>query len=96
MTVELFRVGDPPERLMVGVTNGDGRLEGPMLEGSALTKGVYELRFHAGEYLRRVSTMPDPSFLDVVPVRFGIAAPEQHYHVPLLLSPYGYATYRGS
>jgi 5-hydroxyisourate hydrolase len=59
--------------------------------------GMYELVFHAGDYFREAGIeLADPPFLDRVVVRFGIASPEQHYHVPLLLSPYGYSTYRGS
>jgi 5-hydroxyisourate hydrolase len=96
LTVELYRIGEPSERLAVAATNADGRLDSPLLEGADLTQGVYELRFHAGDYLRRTTGLAEPLFLDVVPVRFGIAAPGEHYHVPLLLSPYGYATYRGS
>ncbi|CAN5371699.1 hydroxyisourate hydrolase [soil metagenome] len=96
LTIELFRIGAKEERLTSVRTNQDGRVDKPLLEGSALTAGTYELRFHAGQYLRGQGSLPEPPFLDVVPVRFGIAAPAEHYHVPLLLSPYGYATYRGS
>jgi 5-hydroxyisourate hydrolase len=79
------------------VTDADGRCTRPLLEGDALRPGVYELAFHVGAYFRdRGVQLPDPSFLDVVPVRFGIADAAAHYHVPLLVSPYGYATYRGS
>lgn len=96
LKVELFRLSDPEERLTVATTNKDGRVDGPLLEGDDFTPGVYELRFHAGDYLRTTGKLPQPLFLDVVPVRFGIAAPGEHYHVPLLLSPFGYSTYRGS
>lgn len=96
LTVELYRVGVGAKRLAVAKTNADGRLDRPLLEGAALLAGVYELRFHAGDYLRSNGRLPEPPFLDVVPIRFGIAAPDEHYHVPLLLAPYGYATYRGS
>ena len=97
LTIELYRVhGGGEERLATAKTNGDGRLDRPLLEGESLSAGVYELRFHAGAYLKAANRLPNPPFLDVVPIRFGIAAPEEHYHVPLLLSPYGYSTYRGS
>ena len=97
LTVELYRVGARTERLTIATTNADGRLDKPLLEGEALAAGVYELRFHAGDYLRKAGgSLSDPAFLDVVPIRFGVAAPADHYHVPLLLSPYGYSTYRGS
>lgn len=79
------------------VTNQDGRVDRPMLEGAALSAGVYELSFHVGDYLRASgASLPDPPFLDVVPIRFGIWDATAHYHVPLLVSPYGYSTYRGS
>ncbi len=77
-------------------TNEDGRVDGAVLEGAAFRTGVYELEFRVGDYFRKAGiVLPEPSFLDVVPVRFGLAE-EGHYHVPLLVSPYGYSTYRGS
>jgi 5-hydroxyisourate hydrolase len=96
LTIELHRIAPTEERLATVRTNADGRPDRPLLEGTALSAGVYELRFHAGDYLRAAARLPDPPFLDVIPVRFGIASPDEHYHVPLLLSPYGYSTYRGS
>jgi 5-hydroxyisourate hydrolase len=105
LKVELFRVdahatspgASQATSLMVVTTNADGRIDAPLLEGTAFAAGVYELRFHAGDYLRKAGrALPDPLFLDVIPIRFGIADAEAHYHVPLLLSPYGYSTYRGS
>jgi len=96
LAVELYRLGDAVEEIFTAETNADGRMDRPLLEGDAFVVGVYELRFHAGDYLRRTAQLPDPAFLDVVPIRFGIADPDEHYHVPLLLSPYSYATYRGS
>ena len=96
VVVELFRIGVTAERLASGVTNDDGRVDAPLLEGDAFSPGIYELRFHAGDYLRQMAAMPDPAFLDIVPIRFGVASANEHYHVPLLLSPYGYSTYRGS
>lgn len=74
------------------VTNADGRTDRPVLTGP-LQRGVYELRFHVGDYFRSAA---DPPFLDIVPVRFGVAEPDGHYHVPLLVSPWAYQTYRGS
>lgn len=97
LPIDLYRIDAEPVLLKSVVTNADGRVDGAVLEGEALTVGVYELRFRAGDYLRGSGQdLPDPLFLDVIPIRFGIAAPDQHYHVPLLLSPFGYATYRGS
>ena len=86
-----------PVRLAETVTNSDGRCDAPLLEGEAFTAGRYELTFAAGAFFRaRGVTLADPAFLDEVIIRFGIAAPDEHYHVPLLISPYGYSTYRGS
>ena len=98
LKVELWRLdGERTERLKTVVTNDDGRIEGALLEGDAFTAGTYELRFMAGGYRRRTGgALPEPPFLDVVPVRFGVADAQGHYHVPLLLSAYGYSTYRGS
>ena len=98
LKLELWRLdGGAAERLKAVVTNDDGRVEGALLEGEALAAGTYELRFLAGDYRRRAGgPLAEPPFLDVVPVRFGVADPQGHYHVPLLLSAYGYSTYRGS
>jgi 5-hydroxyisourate hydrolase len=97
LRIEVWRLDGAPRQLSVVTTNADGRCDGPLLEGEALTAGRYELRFHAGDYLRSSGVkLTDPAFLDVIPIQFGIADPSAHYHVPLLLSPYGYSTYRGS
>jgi 5-hydroxyisourate hydrolase len=97
LKIELFAAGGEPRLLKSAITNGDGRVDDPLLDGADLRAGQYELRFHAGDYLRRNGvSLPDPAFLDLIPVRFGIAEPGSNYHVPLLLSPYGYSTYRGS
>jgi 5-hydroxyisourate hydrolase len=77
-------------------TNADGRTDQPLLEGAAFRPGTYELTFHVGDYFRgRGAALADPPFLDVVPLRFSIAD-DANYHVPLLVSPFGYSTYRGS
>src|SRR5579862_3146118 len=79
------------------VTNMDGRTDQPLLSGDRLETGVYELTFHAGDYFRSAGIpLAAPPFLDEVVIRFGVADPAGNYHVPLLLSPYGYSTYRGS
>ena len=79
------------------VTNMDGRTDQPLISGDRLETGVYELTFHAGDYFRASGVeLADPPFLDVVVIRFGVADPTGNYHVPLLLSPYSYSTYRGS
>lgn len=99
VVADLFRLADHGgfEHVRTVVTNADGRVDGPVLSGESLAAGTYEFRFRAGDYLRAHGVdLPDPPFLDVIPIRFGIADPQSHYHVPLLISPYGYATYRGS
>ena len=79
------------------VTNHDGRCDKPLLEGAALEVGKYEIVFAAGDYFRALGlNLPEPLFVDEVALRFGIADVSQHYHVPLLVSPWSYSTYRGS
>lgn len=83
--------------LAEALTNADGRTDAPILPPDRFAPGIYTLTFHAGDYLRATGQAGvEPLFLDLVPIRFGIADPDAHYHVPLLLSPYGYSTYRGS
>jgi len=95
---ELFRLENGRrERLGSFRTNLEGRSEGPLLLGSAFRVGVYELTFHVGEYLRTQGhAYAEPLFLDEVPIRFAVSDPGAHVHVPLLISPFGYTTYRGS
>jgi 5-hydroxyisourate hydrolase len=100
MTVELWRldVGRETRALLRAArTNADGRTAEPMLANAEMMAGVYELVFAVGDYFR-MQGMPtaEPPFLDRVPIRFGIADPAAHYHVPLLTSPWAYSTYRGS
>lgn len=94
----LYRLdGEHRDLLKDVVTNDDGRVDGALLEGVDFTACTYELEFHVGYYLKTSGVdLPNPPFLEIIPIRFGIASPDQHYHVPLLLSPYGYSTYRGS
>ncbi|CAD5110549.1 hydroxyisourate hydrolase [Zestomonas carbonaria] len=96
--VELYRVdGARTELIATALTNHDGRLDAPILQGDDYRSGVYQLHFHAGDYYRaRGVVLSNPAFLDVVVLRFGIDAGQDHYHVPLLISPYSYSTYRGS
>ncbi|MBF2759387.1 MAG: hydroxyisourate hydrolase [Ectothiorhodospiraceae bacterium AqS1] len=94
--IELWATDSDPICLVRAVTNADGRTD-PLLEGDRFRSGRYELRFMVGRYLRtRHGVEPEALFLDEIPVRFGIAYPDQNYHVPLLFSAYGYSTYRGS
>jgi 5-hydroxyisourate hydrolase len=97
LAIELWSLGAAALHIKTVVTNSDGRVDGPLLEGAALKAGLYELRFHAGDYLKgQNAKLSNPPFLDVIPLQFNIADAEQHYHVPLLLSAHGYSTYRGS
>jgi 5-hydroxyisourate hydrolase len=99
LVIDLYRLDAASrEKLKSVTTNEDGRIDGgPILIGDTFLPGEYELVFHAGDYLRRRGVpLTDPAFLDVIPIRFGISDSAAHYHVPLLLSPYGYSTYRGS
>lgn len=98
LAVELARIDRGGETVLKRfVTNADGRLDAPALAGAELEAGRYRLSFAVAEYfLATGQAMTAPSFLDVVPIRFAIANPEEHYHVPLLVSPWSYSTYRGS
>ncbi|MCK0140709.1 hydroxyisourate hydrolase [Aliiroseovarius sp. F47248L] len=97
LEIDLYRIeGDKRTHLRSLKTNDDGRTDEQILPKDDFEIGTYELVFHAGAYLDATGTPPeDPRFLDVVPLRFGMSQ-EAHYHVPLLLSPFGYSTYRGS
>ena len=89
--------GEERSVVATATTNADGRTDAPLLSGDRVQTGVYELAFHVGDYFRRTcAALSDPPFLDVVLVRVGIADGTAAYHVPLLVSPYGYSTYRGS
>ena len=98
MKIQLLRITVADMQLLrIVVTNDDGRVDGPILPEAEFIPGIYELRFFAGDYLKtNTVNLPEPLFLDIIPIRFGMADAEAHYHVPLLLSPYGYSTYRGS
>jgi len=99
MRVDLSAVeADGRLRLIKTVrTNAGGRTDAPLLDESQMAAGRYEIAFHVGDYFRDAGLpLADPPYLDVVPVRFAVAEPEAHYHVPLLVSPWSYATYRGS
>ncbi|MEM5585895.1 hydroxyisourate hydrolase [Roseibium sp. AS2] len=95
--IDLYAIsGDTRTFVRSLVTNDDGRTDGPILPESEFRTGTYELVFHAGAYFDAAGiALPEPKFLDQVPLRFGMAE-DTHYHVPLLVSPYGYSTYRGS
>jgi 5-hydroxyisourate hydrolase len=97
VNVALYAVDGDRQLLKQDATNADGRLDTPILDGDDFKPGVYELVFHAGAYFRSINLdLPDPPFVDEVVIRFGIADADSHYHVPLLVSPWAYSTYRGS
>lgn len=97
VAIELHELSGAGRLVLSTRTNADGRTERPLIEGSPVPIGRYELRFALGDYFARCgASLPEPAFLDVVPVRFAVAEPETHYHVPLLASPWSYSTYRGS
>ncbi len=99
MRIDLFELARDGGRRPVttATTNADGRTDAPLIPAGAARVGHFELLFHAGDYFRSTgANLPDPPFLDVVPIRFAVADPTAHYHVPLLVSPWSYSTYRGS
>jgi 5-hydroxyisourate hydrolase len=98
LKIELYRLDGESRRLLKSVrTNADGRCDAPLLSAAEIAAGTYELLFHVGEHFAGAGVaLPDPPFLDQVPLRFGIADASRHYHVPLLISPWSYSTYRGS
>jgi 5-hydroxyisourate hydrolase len=98
MKIELYALAGGGRRLVASVvTNAQGRTDAALLEGHSFVVGTYELVFAVGAYFRAGgAALADPPFLDEVPLRFGIADPNAHYHVPLLASPWSYSTYRGS
>ena len=96
MRVTFTRLDGAPKLICDILTNADGRCDKPVLDKDAYATGNYELMFYVGDYFRRVGPkLPDRPFLEQVPIRFG-ATEDAHYHVPLLVSPYAYSTYRGS
>ena len=100
VALELHRIGPDgsSELVLRATTNADGRTDAPLLAGDLFQTGTYELVFGVGDHFRTHSPagIPEPPFLDRVPIRFGIAEADGHYHVPLLVSPWSYSTYRGS
>ncbi|WP_458792868.1 hydroxyisourate hydrolase [Yoonia sp. MH D7] len=97
MKIELFRIdGESRTLLKTMTTNADGRTDAQILPAEEFATGTYELIFHAGDYLDSCGMgLIEPKFLDLIPIRFGMSE-MSHYHVPLLLSPYSFSTYRGS
>ena len=97
--ITLYKVGDSTREVLTSTrTNSDGRCDEPLLAQEAFVPGVYELEFATGDYFaaKQAEQQASPKFLDTVVIRFGINSPDEHYHVPLLVSPFAYSTYRGS
>lgn len=96
MRVELFSILGTPQSLKIVTLNADGRCDEPLLSGDALHSGHYQLHFHVGDYFHTAGNRDAKKFLDVVTLDFRVLAPGENYHVPLLVSPWSYSTYRGS
>lgn len=104
IAITLYRLdGEQRKSIKTATTNNDGRCDQPLLEGDEFQNGVYELVFSVGSFFAASETatpkqadIAQPRFLDDVVIRFGVSEPDQHYHVPLLITPYSYSTYRGS
>jgi len=97
ISVDLYYINNSERKKITSVKlNNDGRADSPLVEGENFIKGKYELIFNIGDYFKNISSDKDIPFLDDVVIRFGISNPSEHYHVPLLVSPWSYSTYRGS
>ena len=94
--VDVYLVSDKREKINSTILNNNGRSEKPLVEGTNFQEGQYELVFFVGDYFKNITDLPKTPFLDEVVIRFGISKPNEHYHVPLLVSPWSYSTYRGS
>jgi len=94
--VEIYSISEKKEKLNSIVLNNDGRSEKPLLEGASFKEGQYELVFFIGDYFKNLTNLPKTPFLNEVIIRFGISNPQERYHIPLLVSPWSYSTYRGS
>ena len=94
--VDVYIVTNKREKLNTVILNNNGRSDKPLVEGSDLREGNYELVFFVGDYFNKMTDLPKTPFLNEVVIRFGISNPKEHYHVPLLVSPWSYSTYRGS
>ena len=95
--VDLYYIqNNKKEKLNSVILNNDGRADNPLIEGSDFKEGQYELIFFVGDYFKKITEVPKIPFLDDVVIKFGISNAKEHYHVPLLVSPWSYSTYRGS
>ena len=94
--VEIYSISGKKEKLNSTILNNNGRSDRPLLDGANFKEGQYELVFFIGDYFKNLADLPKTPFLNEVVIRFGISEPNEHYHVPLLVSPWSYSTYRGS
>ena len=94
--VELYYISDKRNKISTFILNEDGRADKPLIEGNSFKEGKYELIFFIGDYFKKIVELSKTPFLDEVIVKFGISNPKENYHVPLLVSPWSYSTYRGS
>jgi len=94
--VDIYRVSGKKEKINSAILNNNGRSDKALLEGSNFKEGEYELVFFVGDYFKNIPNLPKIPFLNEVIIRFGVSNPKEHYHVPLLVSPWSYSTYRGS
>ena len=94
--VDVYSVSDKREKLNSIVLNNNGRSEKPLIEGANFKEGQYELVFFVGDYFKKITDLPATPFLNEIIIKFGVSDPTEHYHVPLLVTPWSYSTYRGS
>ena len=94
--VDIYFISDKREKLNSIILNKDGRADNPLVEGNSFKEGKYELIFFVGDYFKKITNLHKTPFLDEVVIKFGISNPNESYHVPLLVSPWSYSTYRGS
>ena len=94
--VDVYFLSDKREKISSTILNNNGRSEKPLIEGTSFKEGEYELVFFVGDYFKNITNLPKTPFLNEVVIRFGISKSDEHYHVPLLVSPWSYSTYRGS
>ena len=94
--VDVYSVSDKREKLNSTVLNNNGRSDKPLLEGTNFKEGQYELVFFVGDYFKKITDLPKTPFLNEIVIKFGVSDPKEHYHVPLLVSPFSYSTYKGN
>ena len=94
--VDVYLVSGKREKLNSIILNNNGRADKPLIEGTNFKEGQYELVFFVGDYFRKITDLPTKPFLNEIVIKFGVSNPKEHYHVPLLVTPWSYSTYRGS